>query len=226
MGLPSPQFGVPLAPNQINPELSWYPIYGVTPDDKYVPISITESGALNISGVTITGPVTVSDVTIKGVDPANSFTSQDVSVVNWGLNGYALRSSIFYDGNPLLVHPNGSIDVNLLSTGGGIPANDYVENLAVPPNSTTTLFTYVVPASTTYSLVGIRAWGTYDAEFLIQVNGANEGGGWTSPSNRTLMLDYGTVPIIASAGSTVTVTVTNYATSSQTFRLNALGELS
>ena len=81
MGLPTPQFGVPLTPNQINPELSWYPIYGVTPDDKYVPIAITENGQLSIGSVTITGPVTVTDIVIKGVDPANSFVSEDVDVL-------------------------------------------------------------------------------------------------------------------------------------------------
>jgi hypothetical protein len=70
MGFPSPQFGVPLAPNQINPELPFYPIYGVTPDDKYIPFSITENGFLNVNA-TFSGSITIGEV---GTPDESSFT--------------------------------------------------------------------------------------------------------------------------------------------------------
>jgi len=112
MTRPDPQYGVQLSVADIPLELPIYPIYGVTPSDKYIPIQVNEDGQLSIGNVTITGPVTVNDVVIKGVDPDNGNTSEDVSVVNWGIHGYALRTSIFYQGNALLVNPDGSININ------------------------------------------------------------------------------------------------------------------
>jgi len=106
---PDPQYGVQLSVADIPLELPIYPIYGVTPSDKYIPIQVNNDGQLSIGNVTITGPVTVNDVVIKGVDPDNGNTSEDVSVVNWGIHGFALRTSIFYQGNALLVNPDGSI---------------------------------------------------------------------------------------------------------------------
>ena len=115
MGLPPPQFNTPLSPNQINPELPFYPIYGVTQDDKYTPISITENGQLSIGSVTISGPVTVTDIIIKGVDPDNSFVSEDVDVFNLGSgNGWSLRTTLFDAGNNhLAINNDGSINVSV-----------------------------------------------------------------------------------------------------------------
>lgn len=223
---PHPQFGVSLTPPQLNSELPFSVQYGVTPDNKYIPVQVDENGQLSIGNVTITGPVTVNDVVIKGVDPDNGNASEDIAVVNWGMHGFAMRSSIFYQGNPLLVNPDGSIDVNITSPGSPpTNLNTYTENLAVAPSSTTTLFSYTVPAGHTYNFNGFIGWGTYDGEFLVLVNSTNKGGGWSSPTNRTLQINYGSTPIIANAGDNVTVTITNYATSSQTFRLNVLADL-
>lgn len=113
MAKPNPQFNTPLSPNQINAELPFYPLYGVTPDNKYTPVAIDENGQLSIGAVTITGPVTVSDVVIKGVDPDNSFVTEDISVYNLGpSNGYAMRSTLFDGGNHLAINPDGSINVD------------------------------------------------------------------------------------------------------------------
>jgi hypothetical protein len=109
---PDPQYGVQLSVADIPLELPIYPIYGVTPSDKYIPIQVNNDGQLSIGNVTITGPITINDVVIKGVDPDNGNTSEDVSVVNWGIHGFALRTSIFYQGNALLVNPDGSININ------------------------------------------------------------------------------------------------------------------
>jgi hypothetical protein len=117
MGLPPPQFNTPLTPSQVNSELPFYPIYGVTPDDKWTPVSITENGQLSIGSVTISGPVTISDVVIKGVDPDNSFVSEDVDVFNLGSgNGWSLRTTLFDTGNNhLAINSDGSINVSSAS---------------------------------------------------------------------------------------------------------------
>ncbi len=259
MGFPSPQFGVPLAPNQINPELPFYPIYGVTPDDKYIPISITENGYLNVNA-TFSGSITVGEI---GIIDESSFTfgtslEQPVGGVYQDTNPTlspgetgAVRLTEYRAFHVNLRDSNGveilpateATSTSILSTLGqlnfsggslvvtttgsaGIPGNIYAENLAVPPNSTTTLFTYVVPAGVTYNINGLIGWGTYDGEWLITVNGANKGGGWSSPSFRTIELDYLNIPIVAVAGSIVAVTITNYASSSQTFRMNLLTDSS
>ena len=227
MARPNPQFNTPLSPSQINAELPFYPLYGVTPDNKYTPISITENGQLSIGSVTITGPVTVSDVVIKGVDPDNSDTTEDIAVYNLGpSHGYAIRSSIFdVGGNHLIINPDGSINVNVESGITGTNLNQYSENNAVPSGIQTTLFTYTVPAGKTYNLDGFVGWGTYDAEFLVLINGTNSGGGRNSPTQRTLEVDYLNTPIVVSAGQTITVTVQHYSNTTEQFRLNTLAEL-
>jgi hypothetical protein len=112
MALPTPQFNTPLTPAQLHPELTFHPIYGVTPDNKYTPISITENGQLSIGSVTISGPVTVTDVVIKGVDPDNSFVTEDIDVYNLGVgNGYSMRTTLFDGANHLKINNDGSIDV-------------------------------------------------------------------------------------------------------------------
>lgn len=69
MGFPPPQFGVPLDINDIAPELSFYPAYGVTPDNKYIPLSITENGFLNVNA-TFSGSITIGEI---GIEDESSF---------------------------------------------------------------------------------------------------------------------------------------------------------
>ena len=109
MGFPPPQFNVPLLPNQIAPELPFYPIYGVTPDNRYIPISVDQMGRLEI-GAEI-GPITIGDVNIKGYDPVSN-TYKDIAVNDLGLgNGYSLRSTLFDGANHLKINADGSINV-------------------------------------------------------------------------------------------------------------------
>lgn len=70
MGFPTPQFGVPLSPNQINPELPFYPVYGVTPSNRYIPLSITDNGYLNVNA-TFSGSITIGEI---GVADESGFT--------------------------------------------------------------------------------------------------------------------------------------------------------
>lgn len=57
MGFPDPQFGVPLSIDDIPNELTFYPIYGVTPSNQYIPISIDGTGRINTNAI-----VTVEDL--------------------------------------------------------------------------------------------------------------------------------------------------------------------
>ena len=244
---PDPQFGVSLTPPQLNSELPFNVIYGVTPLDEYIPIQVNEAGQLSIGNVTITGPVTISAAVIQGVDPANGNTPEDISVVNLGGGtAYALRTSLYDGANELTIHPNGSIDTNVISGGNallvnldgsidvnitnpGTPntnLNTYAENLAVPGGgATTTLFTYTVASATTYLLNGFIGWGSYDFEFTVTKNSARRGGGWSSPTNRTLQIDYGSTPIIFNAGDVVAILVTSYSAHTEEANLNVLAEL-
>lgn len=61
MGFPPPQYSVPLLPDDVPVELPYYPIYGVTPSNKYIPISIDSMGRLNVNA-TLTGTITLAEI--------------------------------------------------------------------------------------------------------------------------------------------------------------------
>jgi hypothetical protein len=107
----------------------------------------------------------------------------------------------------------------------GTSVNTYAENTTVPPGVLTTILSYTVPAGKTLDITGAYGWGVCDGEFIIKVDSVFVGGGWSSPSFRTLHLDYASAPIPATAGQVVTVNVTQYQTSTQDFKANLLGTL-
>jgi hypothetical protein len=112
------------------------------------------------------------------------------------------------------------------STGvAGTPVNQYAENATVPSGILTAILSYTVPASKTLSITGAYGWGTYNGEYLIQVDGATVGGGWTSAASINFHGDYISAPIPATTGQIVTINVTQYGTSTQDFKANLLGTL-
>lgn len=58
---PPPQFGVPLSTEQMENELPFNAIYGITPSNKYIPISIDSTGRLN-TNATLTGTITIAEI--------------------------------------------------------------------------------------------------------------------------------------------------------------------
>jgi hypothetical protein len=89
----------------------------------------------------------------------------------------------------------------------------------------TTILTYTVPAGQTFSVTRVVAWGDWDGEYLIRVDGVLHGGGRTSVADRTLNIPYDTGPIIANSAQVVTVTITHYNPATKHFRANLLGGL-
>jgi len=213
-----PQYGVPLTADELNSNIPISVLYSVTPSNEFIPTRADATGALQISGT-----ISVGTVTIEGVDPVDSST-HPLALVNFGPDGYAMRTAIFDEGNQLKVNPDGSINVN---TGGtsGTPVNKYAENTTVPSSTLTAIVSYTVPAGKTLNINGIYGWGTSDGEFTIKVDSTVVGGGWSSPSFRTLHLDYESAPIPATAGQVVTVNVTQYYIATQDFKANLLGQL-
>lgn len=61
MGFPDPQFGVPLSIDDVPNELPFNAIYGITPSNQYIPISIDSQGRLNTTA-TLIGTVTIGEI--------------------------------------------------------------------------------------------------------------------------------------------------------------------
>jgi hypothetical protein len=105
-----PEYNTPLDADQLNSSIPISVLYSVTPDNRFIPVRADAQGALSISGT-----ISVGTVTIEGVDPVDS-SSHPLAIVNFGPDGYALRSAIFDGGNQLIVNPDGSINVAGSST--------------------------------------------------------------------------------------------------------------
>ena len=87
---PPPQYDTPLDTSEIKPELPFYPIYGVTPDDKYIPISIDGNGRLNVNA-TFSGSITIGEI---GAIDESSFT--------YGTSLQQAIGGVYQDTNPTL----------------------------------------------------------------------------------------------------------------------------
>lgn len=132
--------------------------------------------------------------------------------------------SILADLNQFQFSSGGALIVTTTETAG-TSINLYAENTTVPSSILTAILTYTVPAGKTLDITGIYGWGQCDGEFVIKVDSVVVGGGWSSPSFRTLHLDYSAAPIPATAGQIVTINVTQYQISTQDFKANLLGTL-
>lgn len=65
---PPPQFGVPLSTEQMENELPFNAIYGITPSNQYIPISIDQFGKLNVNA-TFSGSITIGEIGIEDESP-------------------------------------------------------------------------------------------------------------------------------------------------------------
>lgn len=142
MGFPSPQFGVPLAPNQINPELPFYPVYGITPDSKYIPLSITDNGYLNVNA-TFSGSITIGEI---GIADESSFT--------YGTSLEQPVGGVYQDTNPTLsAGETGAVRLTEyrafhtnLRDSNGVEINPATESTAVSINAGIDTLNSLVPS--------------------------------------------------------------------------------
>jgi len=138
MGFPPPQYNTPLLPDAVPVELPYYPIYGVTPSNKYTPISIDSMGRLN-TNATLTGSVTIGEI-----------GSPDETSFSFGASLEQTIGGVYQDTNPTLpsgtqgavritqyraFHTNlrDSSGIELSSTAGVLNTN--VLSLPLPPNA-------------------------------------------------------------------------------------------
>lgn len=163
--------------------------------------------------------VTVFQGTVPWI--VSGTVTADQGAPNTLANGWPVKLT---DGSNVLGTPANPLVVT--SDGiAGTDVNEYGEDLAVLASTLTPIITYVVPGGNTLKVTGVVGWGTYDGEFVVQVNGVTKGGGWSSPADRTLQIDYAAGTIPAVAGDTVTVNVIHYSSTTQTFKANLLGAL-
>lgn len=237
-----PEFGIPLEASELNNTIPTSILYGVRPDNTFIPIKIALDGTVAVDA-TFSGSITIGEIgnpdkssftygttleqTVGGVyqdtNPTLSSGEQGaVRLTEYRAFHVNLRDSL---GNEI-TSTSGSLDVNVTNSGAsGTPVNTFAENTTVPSGVLTAILSYTVPAGKTLNITGAYGWGQADGEFIIKVDSVVVGGGWSSPSFRTLFLDYSAASIPATAGQVVTVNVTQYQTSTQDFKANLLGIL-
>lgn len=88
---PPPQFGVPLSTEEMGNELPFEAIYGITPSNKYIPISIDSQGRLNTTA-TLIGTVTIGQI-----------GEVDGSPFAYGATRQQVFGGVYQDTNPTLL---------------------------------------------------------------------------------------------------------------------------
>jgi hypothetical protein len=222
-----PKYGVELSFDDLNSQTPMSILYGVTENNKFIPIQIDTEGRFRLgSGVTLdVDSLELGDVGIIGNDPVST-NDHKISIDNLGVgNGWAIRSAIFDGGNKLTINPDGSINVNaVLASPYLSQVNEFTITGLVASGSPQIILTYTVPSGKTLDINQIVAWGTYDGEYIINVAGTPSGGGRTSGATRTLDVSYSS-PIVASSGDIVNITVEHYSSTTEGFKANLIGGL-
>lgn len=134
MGFPPPQYNTPLDTDEIKPELPFYPIYGVTPDDKYIPVSIDGTGRLNVNA-TFSGSITIGEI---GIADESSFT--------YGTSLEQPVGGVYQDTSPTLsVGETGAVRLTQyrafhtnLRDSNGVELGTFGNPLRIDPTGTTT----------------------------------------------------------------------------------------
>ena len=254
-----PEYGVPLTADELKSTIPTSILYGVRPDNTFIPIKIELDGTVD-TNATFTGTISIGEIgspdktafvygttkeqTIGGVYQDTNPTLSAGTQGAVRLTGYRafhvnLRDSSGNEISPNLESTQQEVlaDLNkftfdsnnalIVTTTGieGTPVNQFAENTTVPSGVLTAILSYTVPVGKTLSIEGAIGWGQADGDFLIKVDSVVVGGGWSSPSFRTLQLDYTAAPITANAEQVVTINVTQYQTSTQDFKANLLGTL-
>ena len=117
-----------------------------------------------------------------------------------------------------------TINVNTDPVDPANVVNVWDEQL-LPTGTVTTIISYTVPAGKKLFVKEVVGWGEYEAEFIVDVDGVQKGGGWAAPAARNMILPYTPGPIIANTGQLVRVRAIQNSGASRTMRANLMGEL-
>jgi uncharacterized membrane protein len=174
MTIRDPKFGVELSADELTAQDPCSVVYGVTPNNTFIPIKVDSQGRLLLgTGVTLsTDDIDIGDVVIKGVDPENSDAERRIAVEDLGSgNGFAVRTSIFYDSNQLSITSSGAAKVDgssvtqpisaaslPLPSGASTSANQLTANTSLGSidNKLTTLNAKDFASETTLALINAK----------------------------------------------------------------------
>lgn len=222
-----PKYGVELQFDELNSQTPMSILYGVTENNKFIPIQIDTEGRFRLgSGVTLdVENLELGDVGITGTDPVTT-NDHKIAISDEGAgNGFSIRSSIWDGGNKLVVNADGSLNVTQAVAATDTPINQFDTQTSIPSGSEQLILSYVVPVGKILKVKKIIGWGTYDGEFILRIDGTQVGGGRTSAANRTLDLSYEAAPMEAVAGQQVNIYIEHYSSSTESFSANLLGGL-
>ena len=167
---------------------------GIDDQDNTHPLNCTEDGTLEVQ---LSGTDVPVDVIVENIVPVSQSGTWTVT----------LAAAPVIDIGEVSIIPSPTV-VNIFATDDSVGSG--VE---------TTILTYTnVGISFVTQLI---AWGTYDGEFLIRINGTIRAGGRTSAADRTLQL---IEPISTLLGDVITVTILEYGPGLQQFRCNLIGQ--
>ena len=225
----NPQYGVEKDELTLTTQDPASVLYGVTPNDRFIPVKVTNDGALVIGSEIA---LEVSDIQIGAVELKNSSTD-DRATINTDGELFVQGHTYGWDGadwrkiHASLFSGNYALDVNII--GSSVSTSNLINiygDATAPVATETTLVSYTVPVGKTLQIYGMVGWGDWDGEFLIKVDGVVRGGGRTSSATRTLRINFSYAPTNALAGQVVTIkTITDTATASKMMKANLLGGL-
>src|SRR5581483_6939907 len=110
-----PQYGVQKGLGEISSQDYTSVLWGINPQNKFIPIQIDSQGRLQMGG-TITA--TIGEVLVEGRDYSDN-TYHELGVTNLGgSNGFAQKIVLSSGSNSLVVNPDGSINVNTSVVNG------------------------------------------------------------------------------------------------------------
>jgi hypothetical protein len=153
----------------------------------------------------------MSDFLTGNVDVANLPSIQPVSGT--------VTAKIEDTAGNVLTSIGGALNVNVVSAPSSTTINIFATNSSVTYGTETTILTYTNVGIS--NITQIIAWGTYDGEYLLRINGTIVGGGRTSAAQRTLSI---VAPFPTVVSDVITITILEYGPGTQQFRANLIGE--
>lgn len=136
----NPQYGVEKTADELSAQDPCAILYGVTPDNKFIPVKIDNQGRIQLgSGVTLAvDDLDLGDVGIVGIDPTTSL-EHELSITNLGVDGWGLKTSLYDSvGTGITSTSIGGgkqgLDVNVIGATLTVSLNHTTDNILVYGN--------------------------------------------------------------------------------------------